>query len=456
MSRSSLRRWLLAAALLTAAACQKVDRTNSQAPSTAPGKELPPEVVTSSGIRMILIPAGRFLMGSDDGQSDQQPAHEVQIDAFLMDRYEVTQAAYAQVDPINGSHFKGAELPTEMISWGKAALYCNLRSEAEGLQPCYNELGECDFAADGYRLPTEAEWEYACRAGSVTRYAYGSDPGQLDRYAWYAINSSKKTHAVGKKQPNAWGLFDMHGNVAEWCNDFYDPDYYRQSPPANPRGPAGGRKKVLRGGHWAASAEACQSAFRFGEEPGFSDACFARDAIGFRCVRRPTTEVPEPVRGVAGTITKPISAKEGQIKDAGKSSQVGLVSGEIYLRHDTGSAHPERSRRLTAIVDRLQQVGLLDQLTRIEPRPADESWLTTVHTPGYLTEIRQLCEQEEAMPGRLTRRFRERRTPWPFRPPEGSWRRLMPSSRAKSGMPFVRSDHRDIMPCETERWGSAC
>ncbi len=91
---------------------------------------------------------------------------------------------------------------------------------------------------------------------------------------------------MGKKRPNAWGLFDMHGNVAEWCNDFYDADYYQQSPAQNPRGPSAGEKNVLRGGHWGASAEVCRSAVRMSEEPGFSDACFARDAIGFRCVRK--------------------------------------------------------------------------------------------------------------------------------------------------------------------------
>ena len=263
------------------AGCQKVDRS---APAIAPAQSST-SIVTDSGIEMVLIPAGRFVMGCDGAGPEQGPAHEVEIDAFLMDRYEVTQAVYAQVDPINGSHFKGPQLPAEMVSWGKAALYCNMRSEAEGLRPCYNDVGECDFEADGYRLPTEAEWEYACRAGTDTPYNFGSDSHDLDQHAWYADNASKKTHAVGRKKPNAWGLFDMHGNVAEWCNDFYDPDYYQKSPTENPRGPAVGDKNVLRGGHWGASAESCSSAFRFGDEPGFSDACFARDAIGFRCVR---------------------------------------------------------------------------------------------------------------------------------------------------------------------------
>jgi formylglycine-generating enzyme len=269
--------------LAAGAACQKIDRT---APAAGAAASPPTVVRTGSGIEMVLIPAGRFVMGRDGDAPEQGPAHEVQIDAFLMDRYEVTQAAYAQVEPVNGSHFKGDQLPTEMVSWGKAALYCNMRSEAEGLQPCYSDTGQCDFEANGYRLPTEAEWEYACRAGNDALYGFGADARELDQCAWYAGNANKKTHPVGRKKPNAWGLFDMHGNVAEWCNDFFDADYYQHSPPDNPRGPAEGEKNVLRGGHWGASAESCTSAFRAGEDPGVSDACFARDAIGFRCVRK--------------------------------------------------------------------------------------------------------------------------------------------------------------------------
>ncbi|MHB8969912.1 MAG: formylglycine-generating enzyme family protein [Pirellulaceae bacterium] len=284
--RQLVRRFALLALFVLGTACQKVDRTS---PATVPVPS-PASIVTDSGIEMVLIPAGRFRMGCAGAVREQGPAHEVEVDAFFMDRHEVTQAAYAQVDPINGSHFKGPELPTEMISWGKAALYCNLRSAAEGLQPCYNDVGECDFEANGYRLPTEAEWEYACRAGTDTSFSFGADPRDLDQHAWYADNANKKTHAVGRKKPNAWGLFDMHGNVAEWCNDYFDPDYYQQSPTQNPRGPAAGDKNVLRGGHWGASAESCSSAFRAGEEPGFSDACFARDAIGFRCVKKAPVE----------------------------------------------------------------------------------------------------------------------------------------------------------------------
>jgi formylglycine-generating enzyme required for sulfatase activity len=155
------------------------------------------------------------------------------------------------------------------------------------LTPCYDEdTGACNFAADGYRLPTEAEWEYACRAGSDGDYSFGSDSRKLADHAWSADNSAKKTHPVGQKKPNAWGLFDMHGNVAEWCQDVYEKDYYKSSPEKNPHGPADGKLYVLRGGSWKSTADALRASYRLGETPGFSDACLARDAIGFRCVRK--------------------------------------------------------------------------------------------------------------------------------------------------------------------------
>jgi formylglycine-generating enzyme required for sulfatase activity len=252
-----------------------------------------PQVVTTpGGPPMVLIPAGTFSMGSRSGRDPEKTVHTVAIDAFLMDQYEVTQAEFERVGKSealsNPSHFQGADLPVEQVTWPQAARYCNARSRMEGLKPCYDEdTGVCDFEASGYRLPTEAEWEYACRAGSTGNYSFGSEPRSLVDFAWFADNAAKKTHPAGRKKPNPWGLFDMHGNVAEWCNDVYDPGYYAQSSAHNPRGPESGAENVLRGGSWKSPAEALWSAYRIGETPGFSDACLARDAIGFRCVRKP-------------------------------------------------------------------------------------------------------------------------------------------------------------------------
>jgi formylglycine-generating enzyme required for sulfatase activity len=249
-------------------------------------------VPTKSGIDMVRIPAGMFQMGGRDGAEDSLPVHKVSVEAFLMDRCEMTQErflALAAGNPLIGgdpSHFKGPTRPVEMIRWDIAALLCNERSRLEGLEPCYDAEGNCNFAVNGYRLPTEAEWEYACRAGSTARYAFGDDARALDAHAWYGGNAGKETHPVARRKPNAWGLYDMYGNVAEWCNDRYAKDYYAKSPADDPHGPAEGKEFVLRGGAWSSSAESCRSAFRAAEEPGVADACFARDAVGFRCVRR--------------------------------------------------------------------------------------------------------------------------------------------------------------------------
>ncbi len=265
-------------------ACQKA------APVVAP----PKIVTTKSGVEMVSIPAGTFTMGSEGHLADESPAHEVSLDGFLMDRYEVTQDLYSKFVPTNGSHFKGPDRPVEQINWTDAALFCNMRSKAEGLDPCYDEnTAECNFDANGYRLPTEAEWEYACRAGTMTDYPFGNDPRRLRDYAWFDENAGETTHPVGQKESNPWGLYDMLGNVAEWCNDPYDENAYKNSPTENPHGPADGKDYVLRGGAWALPADNCRSAARIAESPGFQDACFARDAIGFRCVRK----APAPTTG---------------------------------------------------------------------------------------------------------------------------------------------------------------
>lgn len=252
-----------------------------------------PTVSTKSGVEMVVIPAGFFEMGSKQGLDEEKPAHTVSIDSFLMDPHEVTQALWDKIGSGealgNPSHFKGADLPVEQVTWPMAARFCNARSRFEGLKPCYDEdTAECDFNADGYRLPTEAEWEYACRAGTTSDYSFGGEARRLGDFAWFTDNAGKKTHPVGQKRPNPWGLYDMHGNVAEWCQDVFDKSYYKASPEKNPRGPndPDGKEYVLRGGSWKSPADAARSAYRLGEVAGFSDACLARDAIGFRCVRK--------------------------------------------------------------------------------------------------------------------------------------------------------------------------
>ena len=247
-----------------------------------------PEVIkTKMGIEMVKIPGGWFEMGSKRGEADESPAHKVWVDSFLMDKYELTQEQYVKLVGANPSSFTEARRPVDTITWIHAVLYCNLRSRAEGLESCYDEESEtwqCDFQASGYRLPTEAEWEYACRAGAETEHYFGRDPSALKKFGWYIDNSFKKTHSVGKKRPNRWGLHDMYGNVAEWCNDVYDTNYYKRSPSKNPRGPEEGDIKVLRGGGWQDSADCLRSSWRAYENFSFVDACIM-DSLGFRCVR---------------------------------------------------------------------------------------------------------------------------------------------------------------------------
>ncbi len=238
------------------------------------------EIKSKSGIDMVLLPGGEFMMG------EGQDAHRVKLSPFYIDKYEVTQQMFKKLELPNPSHFKGENLPAEMIAWVNAAVYCNERSLEEGLTPCYNEdTWECDFNANGYRLPTEAEWEYAARAGSSEKFFFGSDPKNLKNYAIYNKNSSARTSVVGSRKPNPWGLYDMYGNVAEWCNDLYSADYYRSSSSSDPRGPVKGKERVIRGGSWNDGEDLLGSAVR-SRDGSINDACILRDTIGFRCVRK--------------------------------------------------------------------------------------------------------------------------------------------------------------------------
>ena len=242
------------------------------------------ETKSESETGMVLLPGGTFTMGDED--EIDAPPHEVTVSAFYIDTHPVTQEQYEKLMDDNPSRWKGKTNPVEQMRWSDAVRYCNARSEAEGLQACYDlNTWKCNFAANGYRLPTEAEWEYACRAGTKTMYFFGDDTSKLKAYAWFEDNSGGKPRPVGQKPANPWGLFDMHGNVWEWCNDFYKVDYYQESPGENPTGPKTGETKVLRGGAWKFSAESCSSAYRYNENPGYADVCFGYDIYGFRCVR---------------------------------------------------------------------------------------------------------------------------------------------------------------------------
>ena len=216
-----------------------------------------------AGMRFVRIPAGSFQMGSNNGNDDEKPIHSVTLTKpFYLQTTEVTQGQWRAVMGDNPSRFKkGDDYPVEQVSWNDVQEFLR---KLNALDPGKN-----------YRLPTEAEWEYACRAGTT-----GERYGELDAIAWYRDNSGGQTHPVGEKHPNTWGLYDMLGNVLEWCADWYGGDYDANSPATDPRGPSSGHGRVLRGGSWDDVDSNVRSAFRDRYLPGhrYNDN-------GFRCAR---------------------------------------------------------------------------------------------------------------------------------------------------------------------------
>ncbi len=253
----------------------------------------PREMTNSIGMKLTLIPAGEFQMGSDESDTDardtefvvnpegEKQKHLVRITRpFYLGVTEVTQGQYQAVMGKTPSVFRMSDdLPVERVSWFDAIEFCIKLSDKETQQPRYRiEDKTVTFTGGyGYRLPTEAEWEYACRAGSTTRYPFGDDENGLGEYAWYHKNAGGKTHPVGQKRANVWGLHDMMGNVWEWCWDGYAVDYYKGSTVDDPHGATKSEGRVVRGGSWNGNPLASRSAHRawFGRE-------FRSDILGFR------------------------------------------------------------------------------------------------------------------------------------------------------------------------------
>jgi formylglycine-generating enzyme required for sulfatase activity len=228
--------------------------------------QAPKEITNSIGMKLVLIPKGTFMMGSpesEEGRQKDETQHEVTISKdYYLGVYEVTQAQYEKVMGKNPSYFQGpkvgnenADLPVENVSWDDTVEFCKKLSD----------LPEEKKAGRLYRLPTEAEWEYACRAGSKTAYAFDDEEGLLPEYGWFKRNSSDRTHTVGLLEPNAWGLYDMHGNVWECCSDRYGD--YPKGAVSDPSGPKVGSTRVYRGGCWRNVAANCGSAYRDWNSP---------------------------------------------------------------------------------------------------------------------------------------------------------------------------------------------
>ena len=289
----------MAASAATLGACtpqtpEVITATPSPEPPTP--SPLPPPVTIADhlGIEMVLVEAGSFEMGSVQGAANEQPVHTVNITRpFYISKYEITNEQYAEFLRATGRSDSGdlveggSTMPAGCL-WYDAIEYCNWLSEQAGLTPCLRPAAlatECDFDADGYRLPTEAEWEYAARGGNRSQgyvYSGSNDP---DEVAWYEANSSGQVHPVGEKAPNELGLYDMSGNVLEWCWDWYVRDYYAVSPADDPEGPPLASPdfhdtlKVRRGGYTDSPPSELRVSWRSFDGPDYGH-------IAFRLVRK--------------------------------------------------------------------------------------------------------------------------------------------------------------------------
>jgi formylglycine-generating enzyme required for sulfatase activity len=280
--------WMLSVAILLVAGMasytQELVAEEPEAGSAikkAESPSLPKEITNSISMKLKLIPAGEFMMGSPVSEryrdEDEGPVHRVKITKpYYLGVHEVTQSQYEKVMDENPSRFKSSTNPVEQVSWSDAVEFCKKLSEKEGRT---------------YRLPTEAEWEYACRAGTTTPFSFGSvlngKQANCNGNGPYGTETKgpylKQTETVGSYAANAWGLYDMPGNVWEWCSDWKDSDYYEDSPTDDPEGPSSGSHRVTRGGCWGSGARRCRSAERFRLSPGYRGGDF-----GFRVALVPS------------------------------------------------------------------------------------------------------------------------------------------------------------------------
>jgi len=277
--KESSRGYRIGVALAMLAVVTMLLRAEAQKPiSSGAGRQENVDVQTytetvGGAIEMVRLREGKFTMGSQASEAgrfpDEGPQHEVRLLSFYIGKYEVTQAQWRTVASLakvssglkpNPSHFKGDDLPVENVSWTEAVEFCARLSQATGKT---------------YRLPTEAEWEYAARAMTTGPY-----DGDLNEVGWYADNSAKTTHPVGRKKANGFGLYDMRGNVSEWCRDWYAENYYSQGASVDPVGPSTGSARMVRGGGWDHSAEYLRSAIRNPIAPGIR-----LNSVGFRIAR---------------------------------------------------------------------------------------------------------------------------------------------------------------------------
>ncbi|HOZ45101.1 MAG TPA: formylglycine-generating enzyme family protein [Candidatus Hydrogenedentes bacterium] len=276
LRRAPLVLMLALALLLPACGMRKAERPDSPpkaAPSSpeASGPPQPGETRTFAGIEFVWVPPGEFLMGATKTPEDlfrlyqgdlrwyanEVPRHPVAITkGFWLGKYEITQAQWQKV---MGSNPSGTdpECPVDKISW----------------DDCQTFVAELHTRTnEPFRLPTEAEWEYACRAGGTTEFHFGDGKADLRKYAWFSANSGGQSHPVGKKEPNAWNLHDMHGNVWEFCQDWCDRAYYAKSPKEDPQGPESGEYRMLRGGSFKRSETKCRCSFRSWNKPEYATA----------------------------------------------------------------------------------------------------------------------------------------------------------------------------------------